>query len=49
MNISNTLPLKNTLHDVKTYFGGNELNIIESLHPVFVLIFVCNVLFKQGL
>lgn len=40
MNISNILPLENTLHDVKTYFDGNELNVIESLHPVFFSIFV---------
>lgn len=49
MNISNNLPLENTLQDVKTYFDGNELNVIESLHPVSFSIFVCNVLFKQGL
>lgn len=35
MNISNNLPLKNTLHDVKFYFDSNELNVIESLNPVF--------------
>lgn len=35
MNISNNLPLENTLHDVKTYYDGNELNVIESLYPVF--------------
>lgn len=37
MNISNNLPLENTLYDVKTYFDGNELNVIlvDALHPVF--------------
>lgn len=35
MNISNNLTLKNTIHDVKTYFDGNELNVRESLHSVF--------------